>query len=194
MASTLLPLIACLIPALPPGTVPTAMGSQPGAEIIIQVRDTGLRAWNRADHAQLLYFSLPNDSAAASVVLAPNSFLDEDFPRGTLDGLRLEIVSLGAAPPATGLVGGTFELDTGVLRIPAQGTAKTPQAPWWDPPAGRRPAQAGPSSLPASLINALGAAVGGPGQQGPMHVPVITPSDGSGDGPPIPEDSPLPPV
>jgi hypothetical protein len=166
-----------------------------GVETIIQVEETRLRAWNRTDHPQLFYFSMPADGAAAGLVLAPHSFLDEDFPRGALDGLRLEVVTL-ATPPVAGP--GAYELTgdallNGVLRIPPQ-----PRDAWWDTSSGTHPAPTGASALPASLLAAMARTVEAARPQAnqiePMHVPVITPSDGSGDGPPIPEDSPLPPV
>jgi hypothetical protein len=159
----------------------------PIVEVVIQVEQTHLRAWNSSNHAELLFFSMPDGGPAAVVVLAPGSFLDGDFPRGALHGVRLEVVSLGT-PPRAGE--GTFVLVPGVLRIP------TPdRSAWWETDSGAYRASAGPSALPASFRRALGEAPVLTSNPTPMHVPVITPSDGSGgDDPPVREDKPLPPV
>jgi hypothetical protein len=79
-----------------------------GLSFLAQVTATSFKALNPAGHPILLVFSHQGGGVHASVLLAPGDHLESRFPRGTLGGMSLEVVSLDPRDRSTT---GALELD-----------------------------------------------------------------------------------
>jgi len=183
--------------ALAPQTDEAAASPFPGdhVDLALRIEETAFAAQSLSEAPQLLILASEDSGLATAFWLPAGARYIEEFPRGTLRGLALEVLSvadgdwstsgsivLGDSLPS--LAGGLWFLDCGCALAQSLGgtlTAATPDG----------------SSLPVPLLAVTDEpGPGGDASHGPeFHVPVPTPTDEpEGDKPPKLRPRPLPPV
>ena len=164
------------------------------ARAVLELGETRFSARNLGLEPLLLLIEDTPGGLGTALPLAPGAIYEEDFVRGTLAGLALELVRPGSAstgrldldlvlPDAHGRI---WLLDCGLARIESStGTTETAapaEGSLLPPVAAALLAPAGPCAQ--SLM----------AEPGPTHVPVPTPSDSPGRAPPKQRRRQLPPV
>ncbi|MFT7671407.1 MAG: hypothetical protein ACI8X5_004125, partial [Planctomycetota bacterium] len=90
----------------------------------LQIEETHLAVQSLIDAPQLMIFASGDDGSQAAFWLPPGARYEEDFPRGTLTGIELEVLTVTAGAWVTtgslvlsdslpSLVGGLWVLDCG---------------------------------------------------------------------------------
>ena len=183
MLPSLFAALACTAPLTTQATAPAPI------EVCLHVGATSFRALNRGEQPLLLVFHA--DGNVALQVLPAYAEVAWSFPRHALDGIAVEVASrrLGAwVSTGTLALGGLLVADEGELWITSTEDGASAYAVT---ASGLEPVAASAGALTSDDDAPLPGATG----PGPMHVPVITPSDvPQGDLPPKIEEQPLPPV
>lgn len=163
--------------------------------LVFEIDETHLSAQSRLDEPLLLIFSGDDPDLSTLFWLPAESRYDEHFQRGTLEGLRVDVLWLGAegwtATGALDLPDGSASPSR--LTVLTSGHALVDEGDG----NGQRLAIAAGSLLPQAFQEVVsfpedGRLLLAPA---PRHVPVQTPTDKPrGDKPPKLEKKPLPPV
>lgn len=167
----------------------------------VRIEETELAAQSLSHHPLLLIFASEDQGLETMFWLPPGARYEEEFPRGTLNGIALEVLSTSDGGwVSTGSIllsdslplftGGLWALDCGHVLAQSEGESLTAAA------------SAG-STLPPSfiLLNDQEPTDGGDPETGDtrhspnLHVPVPTPTDQRKENkPPKLRPKPLPPV
>ncbi len=195
--STLLCGFGIALAPAPEGAAAVEARFQDELALVVDYGQTHLMARSLAKAPLLLFFKEDRMGTENAFWLPPGAIYVEDFARGTLDGLSLEVVStLNGSWRSSGAL---------ALEAPARRTDKS----LWVLASGQaltRTSEGAPlaaatpagSALPSQVLDlgtTIGASAGGPGPYGALHVPVPSPSEKpKPNKPPKLGKKPLPPV
>jgi len=157
-------------------------------ELMARVSATRIVALNPTERAHLLVFSNSEGTLRSTAVVPAGAGAEYDFPRGTLDGLGVALVTRDAGGVhSTGRLSLADMVRRNIDLVWIETVSGEAWA-WGDLPAGPALLPVQPGSTPGfeSLMAPSAPAT---------HVPVITPTDKpKGELPPRIEPDPLPPV
>lgn len=167
-------------------------------QAVVSTSPYNFTARNTSEVNQIFLFGTEDGRQVVPMVVPPGGELDFPFPSGTPAGLALQIVSRdGPEWRSSSSLSLTPFRDEGSVAFWLE--APEIDASVWVTHIEGLHLMGAKSLLPSQLERHLGPR--NPDRVDPMllleptHVPVITPSDKpSGDGPPVLEDKPLPPV